>query len=150
MLMNELIYNFFDNYYLNIIYFRTYGHNLSKSTTNTTLSDKNKIYDSNESTSPSDAENQHRNYQQKTNDGKLVMLKFSTPKKRRVEEYKQSEQTFLDKINMNSKIMNMENPKLTAADNAFMEFIKIQFASIPEHEKNNRRKLIMDAISVPL
>lgn len=43
----------------------------------------------------------------------------------------------------------MENQK-QSADDAFIEFIKIQFANVAEHEKNKRRKLIIDAISTPL
>lgn len=71
---------------------------------------------------------------------------------------------------MSSRIMNyMETSKPLTADDAFIDFkiffikyfkiffidfkiffIKLQLDNIPEHEKNIRRKMIMDAISAPL
>lgn len=72
-------------------------------------------------------------------------------KKRKVSESKELEQTLLQ---MSNKISNyMENhmeKKVSTADDAFMEFIKLQFNNIPENEKNVRRKLIMDALTAPL
>lgn len=99
--------------------------------------------------SSNNTENQHTNDEQ-TADETFVM-RSPKLKRRKLDETKQLEQTF---FNMSNRILNyMDNSKensLLTADNAFMEFIKIQFANVPEHEKNMRRKLIMDTISTPL
>lgn len=56
---------------------------------------------------------------------------------------------------MSNNISNYMEKKVssstcTAVDDAFMEFIKQQFNTIPEEEKVIRRKMIMDALCVPL
>lgn len=54
-------------------------------------------------------------------------------------------------MNMSSRIMNyMENSKPLTADEAFIQFIKAQLDNVPEHEKNIRKKMIMDAALAPL
>lgn len=68
-------------------------------------------------------------------------------KKRKVSESKELEQTLLQ---MSKKISNYMEKKASTADDAFMEFIKLQFNNIPESEKNVRRKLIMDALTALL
>lgn len=68
-------------------------------------------------------------------------------KKRKVSKSKELEQTLLQ---MSKKISNYMEKKVSTADDAFMEFIKLQFNNIPENEKNVRRKLIMDALTAPL
>lgn len=68
-------------------------------------------------------------------------------KKRKVSESKELEQTLLQ---MSKKISNYMEKKVSTADDAFMEFIKLQFNNITENEKNVRRKLIMDALTAPL
>lgn len=67
---------------------------------------------------------------------------------KKMDESKHLEQTFQ---NVSNKIINyMENSKLSTANDAFMEFIKIEFENVPENERTIRRKLIIDAISKPL
>lgn len=68
-------------------------------------------------------------------------------KKRKVNKTLELEQTL---IQMSDRILNYMEKKVTSVDDAFMEFIKIQFNSIPEKEKNIRRKMIMDALTEPL
>lgn len=67
-------------------------------------------------------------------------------KKRKVNETKELEQTL---IQMSHRISTYMEKKVLIADDAFMEFIKIQFSNIPENEKNIRR-MIMDALTAPL
>lgn len=68
-------------------------------------------------------------------------------------ETKELEQTF---FNLSNKISNyMETSQQSCShqstpDDIFIEFIKAQLNNIPEHEKNIRRKMIMDAISTSL
>lgn len=105
---------------------------------------KTKLYeldDMSDTSSQSNKENEHINCEP-------IINEVCSPKLKKIDKSKQLEQTLW---NMGNKIMNyMEDTKPLTADNAFMEFIKIQFASVPEHEKNTRRKLIIDAISAPL
>lgn len=68
-------------------------------------------------------------------------------KKRKVDETKELEQTL---VQMSNRISSYMEKKVSTADNAFMEFLKVQFDSIPEKEKNMRRKMIMDALIAPL
>ncbi|XP_024893637.1 uncharacterized protein LOC112468611 [Temnothorax curvispinosus] len=69
-------------------------------------------------------------------------------KRRKLNETKELERPF---FNTSNRIMSyMKTSKTSKADDAFMEFIKVQFNSIPEHEKNIRRKMMMDALSTPL
>lgn len=68
-------------------------------------------------------------------------------KKRKVSESKELEQTLLQ---MSKKISNYMEKKVSTADDAFMEFIKLQFNNIPKNEQNVRRKLIMDALTASL
>lgn len=51
---------------------------------------------------------------------------------------------------MRHTISTCMEKKVLTADEAFMEFIKVQFNSIPEKEKNIRRKMIMDVLTAPL
>jgi len=53
-------------------------------------------------------------------------------------------------VQIRHTISNYMEKKVSTADEAFMEFIKIQFNSIPEKEKNIRRKMIMDVLTAPL
>lgn len=90
-------------------------------------------------------ENQHANNKQKIVDKFILLAPKSVRKK---DESLQLQQT---PMNVPDKTLNyVETLTLSAVDNAFIEFIKVQFASIPEHEKNMRRKMIMDALSAPL
>jgi len=68
-------------------------------------------------------------------------------KKRKVNETKELEQTL---VQMSHRISNYMETKVSTADDAFMEFIKVQFNNIPEQDKNMRRKMIMDALITPL
>lgn len=67
-------------------------------------------------------------------------------KKRKVNETKELEQTF---VQMGQRISSYMEEKVGTADDAFMEFIKIQFKSIPEKEKHIKRKMIMDILTEP-
>jgi len=68
-------------------------------------------------------------------------------KKQKVNETRELEQTL---VQMNHRISNYMETKVSTADDAFMEFIKVQFKNIPEQEKNIRRKIIMDVLTLPL
>ncbi|XP_071652937.1 uncharacterized protein [Temnothorax longispinosus] len=72
-------------------------------------------------------------------------------KKRKINETMELEQTLFQ---MSQKIYNYMEKKdeipTTKADDAFMEFIKIQFSNISEKEKDTRRKMVMDALTAPL
>lgn len=58
-------------------------------------------------------------------------------------------------LNISNRIVNymetsqQDNHQITP-DNAFIQFLKVQLDNVPEHEKNIRRKMMMDAISAPL
>jgi len=66
-------------------------------------------------------------------------------KKQKVNETKELEHTL---IQMSQRISTyMEKKEISTADDAFMEFIKVQFNSIPEKEKNIRRKMMMDVLT---
>ncbi|XP_077273371.1 uncharacterized protein LOC143903554 isoform X2 [Temnothorax americanus] len=70
------------------------------------------------------------------------------PRKRKLDETKELEHNF---FNMGNRIVNyMESTKASTADDAFMEFIKVQFNGMPEHEKHIRRKMMMDCLITPL
>lgn len=68
-------------------------------------------------------------------------------KKWKVNETKELEQTL---VQMSSRIASYMEKKVATADDAFMEFVRLQFTSIPEKENNIRRKMIMDALTAPL
>lgn len=68
-------------------------------------------------------------------------------KKWKVDETKELEQSL---VQMTQRISSYMENKSSTADNAFMDFIKVQFSTIPEKEKNARRKMIMDALTMPL
>ncbi|XP_020298557.1 uncharacterized protein LOC109862827 isoform X2 [Pseudomyrmex gracilis] len=125
-----------------------------KSQSNASIAEKNvtdtKTYESN-NISASNKENQSTSYKHTVNAENFhqeVSIHSLKLKRGKMNETKELEQTFID---MSKTIKNyMETSKSSTADNAFMEFIKIQFDSVPEHEKNIRRKLIIDTISAPL
>lgn len=73
-------------------------------------------------------------------------------KKRKVNETRELETRELEQtlVQMNHRISNYMETKVSTADDAFMEFIKVQFKNIPEQEKNIRRKIIMDVLTLPL
>ncbi|KYM94016.1 hypothetical protein ALC62_15373 [Cyphomyrmex costatus] len=132
---------------------RTYS-NVIKTESSESANEKNLDTETCESSdistsSSTNKENQSTNFKQTVNVGnshQKVSVNSPKLKRQKMNETKQLEQSF---FNMSNKIMNyMETSK--SADNAFMEFIKIQFDSIPEYEKNIRRKMIIDAISTPL
>lgn len=79
-----------------------------------------------------------------------VSQNFPKFKNRKMNETKQLEQTFLNISNNIMSYMETSNSKQCTPDDAFIEFIKVQFNNIPEHEKNIRRKMIMDAMSTSL
>lgn len=66
--------------------------------------------------------------------------------KRKIDETKELEQTL---IQMGQRISNYMENKVSAADNALMEFLKTQFNGIPE-KKNIRRKIMIDTLTAPL
>ncbi|XP_039310142.1 uncharacterized protein LOC105207291 isoform X2 [Solenopsis invicta] len=68
-------------------------------------------------------------------------------KKWKVDETKELEQSL---VQMTQRISSYMENKSSTAHNAFMDFIKVQFSTIPEKEKNARRKMIMDALTMPL
>lgn len=53
-------------------------------------------------------------------------------KKRKVDETKELEQTL---VQMSHRISTYMENKVSSADDAFMEFLKVEFNSIPEKEK---------------
>ncbi|XP_077265795.1 uncharacterized protein LOC143900158 [Temnothorax americanus] len=70
------------------------------------------------------------------------------PRKRKLDETKELEHNF---FNVGNRIVNyMESTKASTADDAFMEFIKVQFNGMPEHKKHIRRKMMMDCLITPL
>lgn len=72
-------------------------------------------------------------------------------KKRKVNETKELEQTLaIATLQMSHRISNYMEMKVPTADDAFMEFIKMQFNNIPEQEKHIKRKMIMDVLITPL
>lgn len=68
-------------------------------------------------------------------------------KKWKVNETKEVEQTL---ALMSHQILNYMEKEVSVADDAFMEFIKVQFNSIPEKEKHIRRKMMMDVLTTSL
>lgn len=76
----------------------------------------------------------------------------SKVKKQKVNETKECLKQTLEQIlvQMRHIISTYMEKKVLTADEAFMEFIKAQFNSIPEKEKNIRRKMIMDVLAEPL
>lgn len=51
---------------------------------------------------------------------------------------------------MGNKISSYMEKNVSEADDPFIEFLKVQFNSISEKEKNIRRKMIMDVLIAPL
>lgn len=124
----------------------------SRSYTNCTTSQPNIVEDSSTSQSvasvSSNEEDESANKQHAHNIKHFNKENIAPKiKKRKVNETKELEQTL---IQMSQKISTYMEKKVSTADDAFMEFIKTEFNNIPETEKNIRRKMIMDALIVPL
>lgn len=135
--------------------FRTFGNGI-KSQSNAVSVKKSssgiKTYESDNvpMCSSNNKENRNVKYEETINtENSYQEVLVRSPKlKRRINETKELEQTLSD---MSDRIMkDVEISKPSTADDAFMEFVKIQFDSVPEHEKHIRRKMIIDAISAPL
>lgn len=89
-------------------------------------------------------ENNQHSYKLKNFNKENVAPKM---KRRKIDETKELEQTL---IQMGQRISNYMENKVSAADDAFMEFLKTQFNGIPEKEKNIRRKMMIDTLTAPL
>lgn len=132
-----------------VVCFRTYNY-ATKLESDATLVEKDlsetKTYELDvPSCSSSNKENQSTKYQE-TDEAENSYGEVDSSKLKRKMKIKKFEQTVLsDKI-----VKSTDTSQLFAADDAFMEFVRIQFHSVPEHEKNIRMKMIIDAISAPL
>jgi len=71
-------------------------------------------------------------------------------KKRKVNETKELEQSMVQMSNRISTYMEKKVCTERSADDAFMEFIKVRFNSIPDEEKDTRRKILIDTLTAPL
>lgn len=136
-----------------MIVFRTHS-NITQFHSNAAVDDKsssgNKAYVLNDGACISNKENQDVKKKETidTENSYPVSTCSPTRKKGKLNETKELEQTF---CNISNRIMNyMETSKLPTTDDAFVEFIKIQLNTVPEHEKHIRRIMIMDAISTPI
>ncbi|XP_025262590.1 uncharacterized protein LOC105257020 isoform X1 [Camponotus floridanus] len=111
--------------------------------------DEDSTYESQSATNESSNEENENVYKQHVHNIKNVKKENELPKlkKRKVNETRELEQTL---VQMNHRISNYMETKVSTADDAFMEFIKVQFKNIPEQEKNIRRKMIMDVLTLPL
>ncbi|XP_011873622.1 PREDICTED: uncharacterized protein LOC105565222 isoform X2 [Vollenhovia emeryi] len=127
---------------------RTYN-SVTRSVSNATLDKKLVTCDLGDVSvcSPDNTESQHNKFERTAN--KIFETPSSKVKRRKMDEHKQLEQISFNVTNRIRNSITSESP-LSPVDNAFMEFIKMQFATIPEHEKNMRRKMILDAVSAPL
>lgn len=111
--------------------------------------DEDSTYESQSATNESSNEENENVYKQHVHNIKNFKKEneLSKMKKRKVNETRELEQTL---VQMNHRISNYMETKVSTADDAFMEFIKVQFKNIPEQEKNIRRKIIMDVLTLPL
>lgn len=105
--------------------------------------------------SSNNKENTNANDKQNINIDKSPDVLKCSPKlkKRKMNETKELEQTFFSLSNKISNYMETSQQSCSqqsTPDDIFIEFIKAQLNNIPEHEKNLRRKMIMDAISTSL
>lgn len=129
-------------------FFRSYT-NCTKSEPNTTDEDiiSNSTYESQNTNKSSIEENENINKQHIYNIKNFKENIAPKMMKRKLNETKELEQSL---VQMGHKISNYMENKVSTADDAFKEFIKIQFNSIPEKDKNLRRKMLKDVLTAPL
>lgn len=94
-------------------------------------------------------ENTNANDKQNINIDKSPDVLKCSPKlkKRKMNETKELEQTFFSLSNKISNYIETSQQSCSqqsTLDDIFIEFIKAQLNNIPKHEKNLRRKMIMD------